>query len=106
MTLFFRKVRPGGPGWKPLQKENPDIEDDGELMPLLYNWVAGVVLVYMALFGFGHFLFGNYMYFTICLVAGLLALGYLYWDLSKRGFDTIIEVEDFDHKRDASEAGQ
>ena len=106
LTLFFRKVRPGGPGWKPLQKENPDIEDDGELMPLLYNWVAGVVLVYMALFGFGHFLFGNYMYFTICLVAGLLALGYLYWDLSKRGFDTIIEVEDFDHKRDASEAGQ
>jgi hypothetical protein len=45
------------------------------------------------------------MYFAICLVTGLLALGYLYWDLSKRGFDTIIEVEDFDHKRDASEVG-
>ncbi|NBC26318.1 MAG: sodium:proline symporter, partial [Bacteroidetes bacterium] len=105
LTAFYRRVRPGGPGWKPLEDENPDIKDDGSLWPLLGNWVAGVVLVYMALFGFGHFLFGNYVYFTLCLIAGVLALGYLYWDLSKRGFDTIIEVDELDHERDASQEG-
>ena len=106
LTSFYRRVRPGGPGWKPLESENPDISSDGSLFPLLGNWLAGVVLVYMALFGFGHFLFGNYLLFFICLVAGLAALGYLYWDLSKRGFDTILEVDDLDHHVDASDVGK
>nr|WP_272491767.1 sodium:solute symporter family protein [Natronogracilivirga saccharolytica] len=91
LTHFYRRVRPGGPGWKPLEAENPDISSDGSLWPLLGNWVAGVVLVYMVLFGFGHFLFGNYGYFLICAIFGLGAIGFLYWDLSKRGFDTVIE---------------
>ncbi len=105
LTSFYRRVRPGGPGWKPLEAENADISSDGSLFPLLGNWVAGVILVYMALFGFGHFLFGNYTYFAICLVVGIVALGYLYWDLSKRGFDTIIEVDELDHHTDASDIG-
>jgi hypothetical protein len=105
LTYFFRKVRPGGPGWKPLADENPDISSDGSLWPLLGNWVAGVVLVYMVLFGFGHFLFGNYGYFAVCLVAGLLALGYLYRDLSKRGFDTVMEVDETGEHVDAVNVG-
>lgn len=106
LTSFYRRVRPGGPGWKPLEADNSDISSDGSLYPLLGNWVAGVILVYMALFGFGHFLFGNYVYFFICLVVGLVALAYLYWDLSKRGFDTIIEVDDLDHHVDAVDIGR
>lgn len=94
LTTFYRRVRPGGPGWGPLEKENPDINSDGSLWPLLGNWVAGVIMVYMALFGFGHLLFGNYGYFFLCLVVGLVALAWLYADLSKRGFDTIIEHHD------------
>jgi len=70
------------------------VNSDGSLWPLLGNWVAGVIMVYMALFGFGHFLFGNYGYFFLCLVIGLAALAWLYMDLSKRGFDTIIEHHD------------
>ena len=106
LTSFYRRVRPGGPGWKPLEADNADISSDGSLFPLLGNWLAGVVLVYMALFGFGHFLFGNYLYFIICSVIGVVALGYLYWDLSKRGFDTIIEVDDLDHHVDAVDIGR
>ncbi|TVQ67854.1 MAG: sodium:proline symporter [Balneolaceae bacterium] len=94
LTTFYRRVRPGGPGWAPLVKENPDVNSDGSLWPLLGNWVAGVIMVYMALFGFGHFLFGNYGYFFLCLAIGLVALAWLYMDLSKRGFDTIIEHHD------------
>jgi len=107
LTAFYRRVRPGGPGWEPLKADNPDIESDGSLWPLLGNWVAGVILVYMALFGFGHFLFGNYFYFGLCVIVGVLALGYLYWDLSKRGFDTIMEVdEDSGEHRDAVDIGR
>ncbi|MFO8029894.1 MAG: sodium:solute symporter family protein [Cyclonatronaceae bacterium] len=96
LRAFYRRVRPGGPGWKPLKAENPDVESDGSLWPLLGNWAAGVVLIYMALFGFGHFLFGNYGYALLCLVVGIGAIGVLYWDLSRRGFDTIIEQEEPD----------
>lgn len=106
LTSFYRRVRPGGPGWKPLEADNADISSDGSLFPLLGNWLAGVVLVYMALFGFGHFLFGNYLYFVICTVIGLVALAYLYWDLSKRGFDTILEVDDHGHHVDAVDIGR
>lgn len=94
LTFFYRRVRPGGPGWKPLEEANPDITPDGSLWPLLGNWVAGVVLVYMALFGFGHFLFGNYGLALLCAVLGVASIVYLYIDLSRRGFDTIIEHDE------------
>jgi solute:Na+ symporter, SSS family len=94
LRSFYRRVRPGGPGWKPQETENPDISSDGSLWPLLGNWAAGVVLIYMALFGFGHFLFGNYLNAILCTAIGLAATGYLYIDLSRRGFDTIIELDD------------
>ncbi len=94
LRKFYRRVRPGGPGWGPQKEQNPDVESDGSLWPLLGNWAAGVVLVYMALFGFGHFLFGNYGYALLCTVVGVAAIGVLYWDLSRRGFDTIIEHDD------------
>ncbi len=94
LKKFYRRVRPGGPGWAPLKARNPDVEADGSLWPLLGNWAAGVVLVYMALFGFGHFLFGNYGYALLCTLVGAVAIGVLYWDLSRRGFDTIIEHDD------------
>src|SRR6056297_1478932 len=31
LTAFYRRVRPGGPGWEPLKADNPDIESDGSL---------------------------------------------------------------------------
>lgn len=74
LTVFFRKVRPGGPGWKPLAAENPDITTDGSLWPMLRNWSAGVIIVYMALFGFGHLLMGNIGSAVVCLTLGSAAL--------------------------------
>ena len=88
---FYRKVKPGGNGWKPLQSRHPDINSDGQLVPLLLNWLAGVILVYSVLFGVGHLLFGRWGWFLLFgALAGASAV-YLYWDLSKRGFDVVME---------------
>ncbi len=88
---FYRKVHPGGPGWKALQKRNPDVKQDTGLVALFFDWMAGVALVYLVLFGVGYLIFQETTSAVICLLGAIVAGGFLYWDLSKKGFDTIIE---------------
>lgn len=88
---FYRKVHPGGPGWKVLQKRNPDVKQDTGLVALFFDWMAGVALVYLVLFGVGYLIFQETTSAVICLLGAIVAGGFLYWDLSKKGFDTIIE---------------
>ncbi len=66
---FYRRVRPGGPGWRRVSEElgyGAEPIPDGPMSGL--NWVAGVVSVYATLFGTGRLLFGD-------LLEGLLWLG-------------------------------
>jgi SSS family transporter len=60
LDRFYRRVRPGGPGWRPVA-ERLGFGDDpipGGALSLV-NWVAGVVAVFTALFGVGAFLTGT-----------------------------------------------
>jgi solute:Na+ symporter, SSS family len=60
LDRFYRRVRPGGRGWRPVS-ERLGFGDDripgGALSAV--NWVAGVVAVFTALFGVGAFLTGT-----------------------------------------------
>jgi hypothetical protein len=68
---FYRKVRPGGIGWRPVSTRlgfGHDRIPGGALSAV--NWVAGVVAVFTALFGVGEFLTGTALSgFLYCLVA-------------------------------------
>ena len=60
LNRFYRKVRPGGPGWRRVSQRlgfGDDRIPGGALS--LVNWVAGVVAVFTALFGVGEFLTGS-----------------------------------------------
>ena len=88
---FYRRVHPGGIGWKAIAKLVPDVKGDSGYPQLFLNWVAGIVLVYAALFGVGKLIIGQHLEGALYLLVGLLAAGVIYWDLSKRGFEKLIE---------------
>lgn len=60
LIAFYRRVRPGGPGWRRVAEAagfGPEPIDGGALN--WTNWVAGVVAVYATLFGSGRLIFGD-----------------------------------------------
>ena len=60
LDAFYRRVRPGGPGWLPVSQRlgfGPEPIPGGALQ--WTNWVAGVVAVYCSLVGIGKVVFGD-----------------------------------------------
>lgn len=81
---FYKRVRPGGPGWKPFAARHADVKPDTSLGHLVLDWVAGVVLVYATLFGVGQLLFGETLMGTINVLLAVGAAAFLAWDLRTR----------------------
>jgi Na+/proline symporter len=71
---FYRRVRPGGPGWAPVARSLPGVEADGRLGVLAVGWGAAVVLVYGALFATGKLILGAHRealaFAGLALIAG------------------------------------
>ena len=66
---FYRRVRPIGPGWSRIAKlADAPPPGDETLGGRLVNWLLGCTLIYTALFGIGHLIFGRYE-----IATGLLA---------------------------------
>ena len=59
LDAFYRKTRPGGPGWRPVAARLPGVVPDEGLGELALRWVVGIVVVYAALFGVGWLLLGS-----------------------------------------------
>jgi Na+/proline symporter len=72
LCSFYQKARPSGPGWKPIRAMCPTIERPDPLTPAFVCWFAGLALVYGALFGSGHLLFGHIVAGTIGVVIALI----------------------------------
>jgi hypothetical protein len=77
LTDFYMRVRPFGPGWRPIQVKAGISNDDAaavdvrtENFPLsLLGWFAGCIMIWSALFTVGNFLYGRMGY-----AFGLLAV--------------------------------
>ncbi|MFN2637329.1 MAG: sodium:solute symporter family protein [Gemmatimonadaceae bacterium] len=69
LESFYRRVRPGGPGWRRIS-ERAGFGREGIPGGALAwtNWIAGIVAVYSSLFGIGKLVLGN-------MVEGLVMLG-------------------------------
>jgi hypothetical protein len=59
LVAFYRRVHPGGAGWKRIQAMAPDVQGDHDHVTLFSSWIAGVILVYGALFGVGSLILGD-----------------------------------------------
>lgn len=77
LDTFYRRVRPGGPGWETVAQRHPDIEADSGLGALALDWLAGVALVYSILLGVGNLIFGRTGTGLICLTIAALAIAFL-----------------------------
>lgn len=78
LLAFYRRVRPGGPGWRRIAVAagyGPEPISGGALN--WTNWVAGVVAVYATLFGVGRLLFGGTLAGLLYLAAAVLAFAWI-----------------------------
>jgi Na+/proline symporter len=85
LRVFFRRVRPGGPGWGPLAREMPEVARDSGLGRLALDWLLGVVAIYSVLFAIGRLLFGELFLGTAFLVVALACATVLWRDLRRMG---------------------
>lgn len=91
LRKFYRKTRPGGPGWKKVVDEA--LEDNESIVETGAAWtvpsgvlamVIGCVLVYSCMFATGNWIYGNY-----ALASGLTVVTALSAFLLKRVWDKI-----------------
>ncbi len=83
---FYTKVHPGGFGWKPIADKMPEIKADSGYLALFINWIAGSIMVLCVLFGIGKLLFVGIVQGMVYFAAALLAVGVIYFNMSKVRF--------------------
>jgi hypothetical protein len=78
---FYKKVHPGGIGWKKFKSIYPDIVQDSGYAKLFVNWFSGVVLVYSILYASGRIIFGDYLIGFIGVMIGLISALVIYLNI-------------------------
>ncbi len=68
LIKFFRLVRPGGPGWRPIARVAGVVGTPDSLPQAFLGWTMGCAFVYAALFGTGSLLYGHMRQFDLWLL--------------------------------------
>ena len=72
---FYTKVRPSGPGWRPVAQRVGVAGAADSLPQALLGWVLGCAFVYSGLFGTGSLLYGRmpqfFMWLAVFVVSGI-----------------------------------
>ncbi|MBN2780977.1 MAG: Na+:solute symporter [Candidatus Marinimicrobia bacterium] len=89
LKSFYKKVHPGGWGWKRISKQMPEVKSDGGFGRMFISWGAGVVLVYTFLFGLGKLFFLEWGMMTLYFIVAILAAVIIYFNMKKQGFETL-----------------
>ena len=78
LESFYRRVRPGGPGW---ERVSARLGFGRESIPggalAWTNWIAGIVAVYSSLFGIGKLVLGDFVEGMVMLVIAVLAFAWI-----------------------------
>jgi SSS family solute:Na+ symporter len=85
---FYRKVRPAALGWRHIAAQEPG----GSRQSLGWSavdWMAGCAMIYMALFGTGYIIFGDYLKGVLMLAAAGACAWFIFWDLGRRGWESL-----------------
>jgi len=78
LDSFYRRVRPGGRGWRAVSERLGFGQEPIPGGALAWtNWIAGIVAVYGSLFGVGKIIFGDIGAGVILLVIALLAFAWI-----------------------------
>ena len=78
LERFYRRVRPGGPGWADVSQRlgfGREPIPGGALQ--WTNWIAGVIAVYTTLFGIGKVVFGDWTTGLVLLAVAAVAFAWI-----------------------------
>jgi SSS family solute:Na+ symporter len=92
LLAFYRRVHPAVYGWRNIAKQAPDLPEVRDLGSNTFNWIMGCVMVYCSLFGIGKFVFQEWSAAIVLLCVAAAAAGLVFWDLSRRGWETLSGV--------------
>ncbi len=88
LLAFYKKVHPGGIGWRRIARELPDVKSDTGFGKMFMSWLFGVILVYSSLFGIGKLIFGEYLSAFLYLSLAAISIGVIIFNISKSEFET------------------
>jgi len=91
LVAFYKRTRPSRLGWRPIAALAPDVKVAGGGLSNLMDWIAGCVLIYGVLFGTGKLLLHETGTGLLLLGLGLLGGFVIYWDLTRRGWATVVD---------------
>ncbi len=88
LVAFYRRVHPTVYGWKRIAELVPELPPVKDVASNAFSWVMGVVLVYGCLFGIGKLVFEQWGEGILLLAVAAIAGYLIFWDLSRRGWET------------------
>ncbi len=78
LEAFYRRVRPGGPGWAVVSEQAGFGRESIPGGALAWtNWIAGIVAVYSSLFGIGKLVLGNLAQGLLMLAIAVVAFSWI-----------------------------
>lgn len=90
LLKFYRKVRPGGPGWKPMARQAPEVDVDRHLGWAVLAAVLAACTIYLTIPTIGMILFGQYARGAVCIVAALVCGGIVLWLTRRIGWEKVV----------------
>jgi SSS family solute:Na+ symporter len=91
LISFYRRVRPARALWGPVALKAPEVKAPQDTLWNLVDWVAGCIMIYGMLFGVGKIILKDFGMGATFIAAGLVAGALIYWDLSRRGWGTVLD---------------
>jgi Na+/proline symporter len=83
LASFYKKVHPGGIGWKKMRKQFPEIVHDHNYGRVFLNWILGVISIYATMYGIGKVLFASYIKGFAALAIAVFAGIIIFQNLKK-----------------------
>ena len=91
LVAFYRRTAPSVTGWVPIAKLAPEVRPRQDGLSNLLDWICGCVLIYGVLFGVGKILLQETALGVALVAVGLAAGAVIYWDLSRRGWASVVD---------------
>jgi len=89
LLQFYRRVRPTVQGWKRIAALAPEIRPVRDLGSNTFDWIMGCVLVYCCMFAVGELVLQEWLPGFLLLLAAAASGWFIYWSLSRRGWETL-----------------
>jgi len=87
---FYRRIHPGGPGWRPQARQLPEVKPDRNLGQSILAAVFGGGIVYFVLPGVGFLIFGKHIQAVFCLAGAVLCGLVVHVLMRKIGWEEIV----------------